>query len=134
MRLYAMGVVAFAAVSSFLAGTASGAQIIVNRNTPYQYGDAGEFVATPFAFPSTPVSLTNDGNFQTFCIQAPIHFTPGDLYNCYFSNIAQPGGPVLNEQTAFLYDQFIRGVLPGYDFANAVPSRLTDAEPFQIFW
>ena len=128
----AQAFVAFAFVGcGILAGTASGAQIIVNQNMPYNYGDAGEFVATPFAFPGTPVSLTNDGNFQTFCIQAQEHFTPGDLYNCYFSNVGQPGGPSLNEQTAWLYDQFIHGTLPGYDFSNSLNQRLPNAGSLQ---
>ena len=118
-----------------LAASTHAQNVTLNLNSPYQYGNGGEFVATPNGFPGTPLSLTNDGNFQTFCIQTQVEFSPGNTYSVYFAPLGAPGGPALNEPTAYLYDQFIRGVLPGYDYPNALSQRLNDAGALQYaFW
>ncbi len=121
-----------AVVGSLAAASAAlGQSVLLNLNSPYQFGNGGEFVATPTSFPATPLSLTNDGNFQTFCVQSQIQYTPGGNYNVYFSPVGAPGGPALNEPTAYLYDLFIRGTLPLYDYANAGPSRQSNAGALQ---
>ena len=106
------------------------AQTLTVGNSPYEWGQGGEFNAVPHGFFQTPVSLTTDGTFQTFCVQSQVSITPGQTYAAAFSMTA-PGGPALNEQTAYLYDQFIRGVLPNYDYTNASNSRQSDAGALQ---
>lgn len=129
-RARAFGLASLVGVT-VLVSAAQGQSVTLNLNSPYQYGNGGEFVATPFSFPATPLSLTNDGNFQTFCVQSQVQYTPGGTYNVYFSPIGAPGGPALNEPTAYLYDLFIRGTLPVYDYLNAGPSRQSNAGALQ---
>ena len=118
-----------------LAPFCSAQTVTLNLNTPYQFGNGGEFAATPNGWFNTPLSLTSDGNFQTFCIQTKVEFSPGSTYSVYFSSVGGGGSPALNEATAYLYDQFIRGELPGYDFSNALGQRQTDAGALQYaFW
>lgn len=111
--------------------TATAESVTINLKSPYMWGDGGEYVATPHNFFSPPVSLTSDGNFQTFCFQAKVHIQLDFEYSSYLSPVMPPGGPALTEQIAYLYDSFIRGTLPKYDYSNALNERTIDAGALQ---
>ena len=139
------------------------AQTVVLHETPYSssFGGltAGEFGAVPtgsFAPPIDPAtdysSYTRYGTtgFDTFCVETTVDFTPGTTYNLALSlnalGSANPLSPIpLSVGAAYLYSQFAKGMLSGYDFANSgagtsAPStvsggnsdtRLTDAGSLQ---
>ena len=114
-----------------LAPVCSAQTVTLNLNAPFQFGQGGEFVATPSGFPAVPLSLTSDGNFQTFCVQTKVEFSPGSTYSVYFAPVGGSGTPQLTEAAAYLYDQFIRGVLPNYDFPDTFGQRQVDAGALQ---
>lgn len=121
------------------------ADTVVLSQGPYSFSDGGEFTAT--TTPTiTSLSLyspytSTATSFQTFCVQDSTDFQPGNTYSYTVSSISlggpgYPGGSAtvgnpnsypLSEGTAFLYSEFARGLLPGYDFSNGLGLRQTDA-------
>ena len=67
----------------------------------------------------------NLGDFQTFCIQDTVYFTPGQTYN-YTINTAEvaPG-------TAWIYSEYRQGALPGYDYSWGTAAHNTGATAAQ---
>ena len=101
----------------------------------YSYGSGGEFTLTPNGYAS----------FQSFCLETNEYFTPGNTYFYSISNAATHGGvggavngfDPISMGTAWLYDQFSKGTLAGYDFDNAtIPGRKASAGELQnaIWW
>jgi len=97
----------------------------------YQTGLGGEFTATPSAglnwllnnYDSKVVAKT--GTFQTFCMEFNEHISINTPYNAVLSNAATNGGvsgggvnksDPLSIGTAYLYDQFAKGALAGYEY------------------
>ena len=108
---------------------------IVLTQSEYYFADGGEFtgVTTPhnyaqFYAPSTRVAVGNQTGFQTFCVEADVYFWPNVTYTYTVGN-EDSQGRALTEGAAFLYSQFAKGVLAGYDFSNDVNggSRTQDA-------
>jgi hypothetical protein len=134
MKLKSMGLawifLAAGAVSpAVMAGT------LVLTQTEYYFGDGGEFTAvtSPDNFaqyyaPSTVVSVNHQTGFQTFCVEADVYFWPNVTYS-YTEGNKDSQGRALTEGTAYLYSQFAKGELAGYDFKNNVSggSRWQDA-------
>ena len=140
----------------FLAASLMGPAVMANSmivlyQGPYSYGDGGEFTAMTSGSPSlvnlgeySPYTGTAN-SFQTFCVQTAVDFAPGVTYNYAASldSLGSTGYPAPNttlgtpdsfplaEGTAWLYSQFARGTLQGYDFSNASGQRWADAGELQ---
>jgi hypothetical protein len=101
----------------------------------YQSGSGGEFAAKPIDWDPTPLyaastkNLWNtpaDPTFQTFCIEVGETFSNGTLYNVTFGQRAWTGrtdnhepavaGDPLSIGAAWLYHEFQKGTLSGYEY------------------
>lgn len=113
-----------------LSGTpAAFANSIVLNQDAYSYGQGGEFSAvTSQNFLNNYVSLTIvNGGFETFCIESSVEFSPGTTYSYTLgSSDATSPGIQLNKGTAYLYYEFAKGDLAGYDYADTA-GRVADA-------
>lgn len=131
-----------AALSLTALASAASAQSVTLNTGAYTASPGGEFYATPISFPSTPVSLTNLGYFETFCLEHSENFSPGGTYLVDFATYAVGGGggavagqDALDDRTAYLYSNFINGVLPGYDYSNGLGQRTLNASALQnVIW
>jgi hypothetical protein len=102
---------------------------------PYQAGSGGEFQATVTSgdLPGNPVG----SSFQTFCVETNEHISLGATYYAVVNTAAVNGGAgggspdPLDARTAWLYDQFCSGTLPGYDFADTGIGRKSSAAALQ---
>ena len=99
-----------------------------------QSGVGGEFLAIPndgpamgLSFLYTPAARGTQANsFETFCIQYNEEFYPGGTYNYQISTTSiMPIVPV-NLGTAYLYNLFATGTLPGYTYTS--PSQAADLQ------
>ncbi|MGA2605776.1 MAG: hypothetical protein ABSC18_18380 [Verrucomicrobiota bacterium] len=116
--------------------TAKANSIVLDENS-YSYSDGGEFTAftSPDNFVGSYVPATIlDGGFETFCEQSTVYFTPGSSYSYTVVN-QDSTGHALSLGAAFLYYEFAKGVLSGYDYVNAA-NRYADAGELQaaIWW
>ena len=143
MKFLRAAMVTFLAVSIPMGLTVVKANSVVLTQGNYSYDVGGEFqaVTSPQSFlnyyvPSTIV----DGGFETFCIETTVTFNPGNTYSYTLSNTDSQGRQ-LSEGAAFLYYEFAKGTLPGYDYNTANTAsdkalRKTDAGLLQaaIWW
>jgi hypothetical protein len=129
-------------------------QVVIYQDlNNYSYGDGGEFNAVPNAAllsinptlagysPSTEnLNLTAGGpNFQTFCVETLVTFTPGNVYNAIISNEILPdsqfpSGNPITMGTAWLYSQFAAGTLSGYDYTEGSGRIATAGDLQQAIW
>lgn len=118
--------------ATLAASTAFPASITMFQNGGYSYGDGGEFTAytTPDDFLDyyTPQTIVN-GGFETFCVELSVEFNPGATYSFTINDTDSQGRP-LTAGAAFLYYDFAKGILPGYDY-NAGSGRDTTAGELQ---
>lgn len=84
--------------------------------------------------------LAGQSYFQTFCIETSEEFSPGAAYNVSLSDKAKygsqgPNGDPISIGTAYLYSQFAKGILSGYNYAYG-GGRTTSAGALQqaIWW
>lgn len=102
----------------------------------YGTGIGGEFNAAFANFAFSPNSLTGGGYFETFCMERNETIRMGRTYFVDFSTAAKSGGAggpnpdPLDARTAYLYTQFIRGDLLGYDYAGGA-GRASSANALQ---
>ena len=100
----------------------------------YQSGSGGEFAAKPIGWDPTALYATGtknlwttpaDPTFQTFCVEKNETFTNGTLYNVSLSQSSWSGGTdnhdvgpgdPLSIGTAYLYHEFQKGTLTGYEY------------------
>ena len=109
---------------------------VVLSTTSYYPGlGGGEFTA--YTLPGTflgnyaPVAQAY-GGFETFCMETGVEFSPGTLYYYSLGNITQPtpgntqqgSGLALTQGAAYLYYQFGKGLLSGFDYTGA--GRMAD--------
>ena len=107
----------------------------------YGITGGGEFVATPFGFGFSPVSLGESDGFETFCMEINEDVYADVEYYVAFSIHAIQGGAggpnpdPLDPMTAYLYTEFITGNLAGYDYTTGdyTPGsgRVTSADALQ---
>ena len=72
-------------------------------------GSGGQFTAV----------TSDNGTFQTFCVDVNHEFTPGTTYNYTVGNQTYMGsGDYLSVGTAYLYSQFLNGNLAGYNYSD----------------
>lgn len=113
--------------------------IVLSQDTSqYSYGNGGEFRAVSPQL----------GTFQTFCVEPLEYFSPGSTYNFRINtgavnggtgaNAIDPytGGPMDNISigTAWLYNQFARGILVGYDYTYGSGRTLSANNLQQSIW
>ncbi len=116
----------------------------------YSYGNGGEFRAVGnaglnavvdwAAYNSSTANNTagqNDAYFQTFCTEQLEYFSPGSSYsissignNAMYNQNAGPNGIPITLGVAYLYSQFAKGTLGGYDY-NYGGGRVTSAGNLQ---
>jgi hypothetical protein len=123
-----MGVAAGVLMAS---ASLAGANSIVLTQNAYSYDVGGEFsAATTDDFVANYSSkATVGGEFETFCIETTVDFTPGHTYTYTLSN-QDSLGRALSEGAAFLYADFATGQLAGYNYSNPT-ARLADAGELQ---
>ncbi len=118
----------------------------------FSYDEAGEFTVTPGdglgivlgGYVNNGAIKTRDihqpGTFQTFCLEYNEFLDTGTTYLAYINNKAinggvGPTGDPISKGTAYLYDLFRKGTLPGYNYTDA-DDRLESAGALQltIWW
>jgi len=119
----------------------------------FQYLNGGEFTLQvdndlmPVLNYYSPLT-SNQGNtrntFQSFCLELDEAIKPNTTYNVAISNAAIGGGvggatngaDPISLGTAWLYSQFAKGTLVGYNFAGTVAERKASAFDLQyaLWW
>jgi hypothetical protein len=117
--------------------TGSGGEFTYNDIDPDDWLDKSGYASTTSNF--GPAGITS---FQTFCIEVGEHISGyPSTYNAQLSTQAVMGGsggpspdPV-SQGTGWLYSQFARGTLAGYDYSGGA-GRLASADALQraIWW
>ena len=127
----------FFAIGAMAVAVAANAGTVQIYQTAYSSGSGGEFQAYLTGAAFTPTSLTGNG-VETFCIELSEQFQPGATYNFTIETAAMGGGggsvagqDPLDERSAYLYDLFITGNLPGYDYSNGSGLRQANAGSLQ---
>lgn len=146
-KLFLIAVIAFAL--SVAAGSNASANTLILDLGTHQFGVGGEFNAysttlNPVTMGYSPLAIANVGHgvgFETFCLEFNEEFVPGGTYNYAFNTAAVHGGvpggsDPISLGTAWLYLNFAKGTLAGYDFTNALNDRTADAGELQntIWW
>jgi len=115
---------------------ANGNSVVLTENT-YEYFPGGEFTANTtqdFLRNYSPLAIVNTGlgnGFETFCMETEVEFNPGQTYT-YTLGSVDSQGTALTQGAAYLYQQFGKGTLAGYNYAaTGTPSRNTDAGALQ---
>jgi hypothetical protein len=124
---------------SLIAPNTSADTVVLTQNA-YSFSVGGEFntvTSQDFLGDYSSLDILNNGlgnGFQTFCVESTVDFNPGDTYTYVLSDV-DSSGRQLSEGAAFLYWEFGKGILPGYDYADAA-TRNTDAGILQaaIWW
>jgi hypothetical protein len=118
-----------------VAPVAKANSIVLNQNA-YSFADGGEFTAmvSPQNFLGgyVPTTILN-GGFETFCVQASVTFAPGSTYSFTLGS-SDSQGRALTQGAAFLYYQFAKGLLTGYDYFNSANRRIDSGELQAAIW
>ena len=108
--------------------------VILDTTTYYPGLGGGEFTAYTsqdflgnYAAPAIVA-----GGFETFCMETGVEFSPGTSYYYTLGTITQPtpglasqgSGLALTQGAAYLYYQFGKGLLSGFDYTGA--GRMAD--------
>jgi len=102
----------------------------------YPGNGGGEFTAytSQNFLPNYASAATYAGGFETFCIETGVEFSPGNTYYYTISQNAQPISPPkqssgsgwpLSYGAAYLYYEFGKGALGGFDYAYGA-GRMAD--------
>lgn len=118
----------------------------------YQYDKGGEFTYNPLTGwlnlsgydASKTANIGVSGTFQTFCIEGAEYLYGYDnIYDAQISTKAMNGGVTpagvgdpISVGTGWLYSQFARGVLAGYNYSGTEAQREYSADLLQkaIWW
>lgn len=140
-KLFLSAVIAFAL--SVAAGSNASANTLILDYGTHHSGNGGEFNA--FSATLNPVTMGyvspamanvgHGGGFETFCLEFNEEFIPGGTYNYSISDAAFHGGvpggsDPLSIGTAWLYLNFAKHTLTGYDYTNADAGALQNT----IWW
>jgi len=121
----------------FMAAPAMAVPTITIGGGPYQAGSGGEFTinVTSGEIPGHPVG----SSFQSFCIETDEFISFGTTYYVDISTNAIQGGSggpepdPLDPRTAWLYNEFLNGTLPGY-FDNPLGRKNSAGALQQAIW
>jgi len=116
-----------------VAPSVMGATVTVNRIPGYFNWVGGEYTLTPSAdwnwvlnyFDSKTKGIGGGQDFQSFCIETNEPVLQGPTYNVVFNDKAVlggvgPSGDPLSVGAAWLYYDFLRGILANYDYLPPV--------------
>src|SRR5450432_3774470 len=146
-KLLLSGVIVFALLIAVKSNISAGTLILDYGS--YHFGQAGEFNAcsaalNPKAMGYASLATENVGHglgFETFDLETKRFFHPGGSYNYTISDAAFHGGirggsDPISLGTAWLYLNFAKGTLTGYDYTNGLGDRNSDAGELQqtIWW
>ncbi len=101
---------------------AMGGQITIDRIGGYYSGNGGEFNITGIGTSSYAAAAIVNGGFESFCLETDEYVTITGKYYYTFNNQAVAGGSNTNSGdpisagTAYLYYQFAKGTLEGYNY------------------
>jgi hypothetical protein len=113
----------------------------------YSYGNGGEFQAVGNADLNTAVNwgayasstAVQGQSFQTFCTETSEYFSPGNPYpvtsignNALYNGTANPVPITLG--VAYLYSQFAKGTLSGYDYTYGAGRVASAGNLQQAIW
>lgn len=137
------------AVLSVLAATALRADQVATAGTggdhtgfgPWQAGSGGEFTLkilsgmswVPGAY--APATQNQGGvvpSFQTFCVEEFESISGNTTYDYTLSDTTRLTNIKLTQGAAYLYAQFARGTLAGYDYLNSGAGRKATASQLQL--
>jgi len=133
---------------------ASNGSMTLKLYDSYGTTGGGEFRAMPTnAWPFQPASLGEvAGQLEVFCVEKNEYISFNTTYYATVNPYATGGGvggqdldldgdavkddaDSLDPKTAYLYDQFISGILTGYDYANTGVGRVASANALQhVIW
>jgi hypothetical protein len=126
-----------------------GGTITINRIGGYYSGNGGEFNLVPsddlsWLLNNYAANTIIEGGFESFCVErneyvgplpASYNATINDrAVNGGVSGIVPAGGDPVSLGTAWLYNQFRRGELAGYDYIGAGRSASASALQNTIWW
>ncbi len=147
-----LGGLATVALMAVSASSAFAVSTVALSPGNYQSGIGGEFTATVSdgslsAYTTSYSSLvtgiasaSNTNTFQTFCIEYNEHFSYGSAYDYQISSAAIMGGTSTQDPvsvgTGWLYSQFAKGTLAGYNYSGTQAVRQLSAAALQnaIWW
>jgi hypothetical protein len=119
---------------------------------PYQTGQGGEFTLQVIGSGSPDLNpylgyyaagainqvsgALNQPSFQTFCVEGGENIYANSTYDISLGSSTVFSGTPLSAGAAFLYYEFAKGTLVGYDYATTVAARKADADKLQraIWW
>ena len=115
--------------------------------SPYTINNGGEFTFTTGGLPlsgyvsgQTIDVVPNGSNFQTFCLEVNEYINWGGSYTAQLSNAAIAGGmgggspDPISIGTAYLYSQFAKGTLSGYDYSPTASRKTSAGYLQQTIW
>jgi hypothetical protein len=133
-------------VCCLLAGIASaGPTVKVTRTAGYYQGNGGEFTLDPSDDLAWVLNLyddkaqATDSTFQSFCVEDAEFVEMNQTYDVVLNDAAVKGGEAVEDPlsvgTAYLYHEFQKGILTGYDYTVGA-ERKADAQKLQatIWW
>lgn len=130
-------------VHFFTAATALGCMTLRLYDSHGRTGGGEHLVQPKSGWTFTPASLGETPNkFETFCVEVAECCWPDVTYYAVLNTGAVKGGASsgfdpLDPKTAYLYDQFISGMLSGYDYDGSHGvGRVVSADALQrvIWW
>jgi hypothetical protein len=118
--------------------------VTVDRYGNYFGGLGGEDTITPIGWSWNPYPLYSSntqvaGGLQTFCVELVEPITPGVTYDVVLNDRAiwggvGPQGNPLSVGTAWLYHEFQKGNLQGYDYTPGIGRKHTAQELQLTIW
>ncbi|HEX3718229.1 MAG TPA: hypothetical protein VH595_09685 [Verrucomicrobiae bacterium] len=117
------------------ASLAQAADSVTLTQNAYSYSVGGEFSAATtgdFIVNYAPAA-TIGSDFETFCVQASVDFSPNTTYTYTLSDYDSQGR-ALSEGAAYLYYEFGLGQLAGYNYANAAIRKADAGELQAALW
>jgi hypothetical protein len=111
--------------------------VMLDATSPYYTGlGGGEFTAytLPNTFLGNYATVAKvSGGFETFCLETGVEFSAGTVYYYSLGYVTQPtpgdptegSGLALSQGAAYLYYEFGKGILSGFDYTPGA-GRATD--------
>jgi hypothetical protein len=123
--------------TSFSSGSGGEFTAKVNDNSLAEYIASYDQAGAPNS--TVGVGSTTNGTFQTFCIEHVENFYPGQPYTVIgITASAKAGGMAVSDHlsigTAFLYSEFAKGTLAGYNYDLSSRSASAGALQNTIWW
>jgi hypothetical protein len=115
-------------VAMVAAPALAGPTVTLTKKDGYYLGGGGELTLAPSAELSWVLSFYDakargDSDFQSFCLEKNEIYVAGVTYDAVLNDKAihggvGPAGDPISLGTAWLYDDFQKGTLSGYDYVN----------------